>query len=372
MKNYNFPLGLAQGEYFCNRVSETEKLVRNIESCTHTVLISPRRYGKTSLAYRAIKQSKLPYAKIDLYMSTSPKDIEKAIVKGVNSIISQITGVSEKILQGIKGYVKSLKPTLEAGSSGFKLILETKDNTNPPETICEALQILDQILTKKSERCVLLIDEFQEVKRVASNSGIEGAIRHIAQETKHFSIIFSGSKRNLLKSIFNDRNKPLYRLCDEIVLQRIEEKDYHGFVQKFSKEKWGAPLHPDIFQRIMDLTERHSYYFNALLRLVFESNTLPTLTLVDNLWEDLAERKRNDLLSETSSLTMTQRKLLIAISHGRNQTMTGKDFLNEEKLASASVVKGLEYLCEEDFIEKIDGKYELIDPLLKMVIKKLS
>lgn len=99
---------------------------------------------------------------------------------------------------------------------------------------------------------MLLIDEFQEVERVAKNQGIEGAMRYVAQETESFAIIFSGSKRSLLKSMFHDRNKPLYRLCDEIVLDRIGENDYFDFVNKFAKKKWRQPIPPETFHYIID------------------------------------------------------------------------------------------------------------------------
>ena len=170
MISYQFPLGIASNEYFCNRVSETAHLIRNIQSCTHTVLISPRRYGKTSLAYRAIGQCGLPYVKIDLYMATDHKDIERAIIKGVNAVIAQVTGVTDKILNSIKSYVKIIKPTLEMSSNGIKLVLEPSAFATATENICEALQILDTILQKKAQKAVLLIDEFQEVERVANGA----------------------------------------------------------------------------------------------------------------------------------------------------------------------------------------------------------
>lgn len=371
MALYQFPLGIAKNEYFCNRVSETAQLIRNIQSRTHTVIISPRRYGKTSLAYRAVHECGLPYVKIDLYMATEHKDIERAIIKGVNAIISQVTGVTDKILNSIKSYMKAIKPTLEMGSDGIKLVLESSAIATPTENICEALQILNVILEKKEQKAVLLIDEFQEVERVAKNHGIEGAIRHIAQETQNFALIFSGSKRNLLKSMFNDRNKPLYRLCDEIVLERISENDYFDFVNRFAKKKWQQPLSPKIFHYIIECTERHPYYFNALLRAIFLLDTLPDQKDIVQLWLRLAEKKRNDLFHETDALGITQKKLLIAIANGFNQELTSKNFLNEYKLASSSVIRGLEELIEDDYIEKREDYYQLVDPLLKTVIKHL-
>lgn len=366
---YNFPLGIASDEYFCNRVEETNLLIRNIQSHTHTVILSPRRYGKTSLAYRAIQKCGFPYAKVDLYMATDHQAIQYAIIKGVNTIIGQVTGVTDKILSSIKHYVKSIKPTLAMSSDGIKLLLEPAAHANSTESICEALQILNAILERKGQKAVLLIDEFQEVERVAKNQGIEGAIRHVAQETQNFSVVFSGSKRHLIKSMFNDRNKPLYRLCDEIVLDRISNADYKIFLGPFSKKKWGEGMSSDVLEEIMITTERHPYYVNALLRQVFTLDKPLSQADVLAQWNHLAERKKQDLFHETDHFSITQRKLLIAIANGIDKELTSKTFLNENHLASATVVKNIRELLAEDFIEKISGCYSLVDPLLKTVIK---
>lgn len=305
-------------------------------------------------------------------MARDHKDIERAIIKGINGIISQVTGLTDKVLGSIASYIKSIKPILEVGTDGMKLVLQPSEFQNVPENICEALQILNAILEKKNQKAVLLIDEFQEVERVASNSGIEGAIRHVAQETEHFSLIFSGSKRNLLKSMFNDRNKPLYRLCDELVLERIGEEDYKNFVNNFSKKKWRKFFGDDSLQAMVECTERHPYYFNSLLRAVFLETEFPSPDKIRQLWRELSERKRNDLLSETKDLTGTHRKLLVAISNGRNQKLTSQEFLSEVKIPGSSVLRGIEDLMNEDFIEKTGGRYEIVDPLLKTVLLQMG
>ncbi len=305
-------------------------------------------------------------------MSRDQKDIERAIIKGINGIISQVTGVTEKILKGISGYIKSIKPVLEVSTDGMKLVLQASEFQSSPENICEALQILNAILEKKNQKAVLLIDEFQEVERVAHNSGIEGAIRHVAQETEHFSFIFSGSKRNLLKSMFNDRNKPLYRLCDEIILERIGEEDYHKFVDKFSKKKWRKSFGEENFQAIVECTERHPYYFNSLLRSVFLQKEFPNQQGIKDLWRILSERKHNDLLSETKDLTGAHRKLLVAIANGKNQKFTSQEFLGEIKVAGSTVTRAIDELVEEDFIEKVADRYQIVDPLLKTILLKIG
>jgi uncharacterized protein len=372
MTQYSFPLGIAKDAYFCNRTEETKALISNIDNCVHTVLVAPRRYGKTSLAYRAISHAKKPYAKVDLYMATSHKDIERSIIKGVNTLIGQVSGVTQKLLESLKDYIKSLRPVLQATEDGFKVSLEPGEKSGTPENICEALHLLDQILSKKKKKAVLLIDEFQEVMRVADHQGIEGAIRHVAQETQSLTLIFSGSRRHLLKSMFNDRNKPLYRLCDEITLERISKSCYTSFINRFAKAKWQKPLSANSIDQLVMCTQRHPYYMNALLKSLFALKAAPSAAKVAKLWQELVQKKRSDLLAETKCLKVVHKKLIVAIANGINTELTGRCFLAQSELSSASVVRGLEYLVSEDFIEKKGATYLIVDPLLETVIKSLQ
>lgn len=371
-KAISFPLGIAKGKYFCNRVTETKHLKRNIDNCTHTVLISPRRYGKTSLAYKALQEVKLPNARIDLYMTTSAADIEKAIIAGVDNILSQISNNAEILLGLVKDFIKLLRPSFEAGTQGLKIKLESSPRTTSAANICEALQILDGVLKKKAMKAVLLIDEFQEVQLVAPDQGIEGAIRHVAQETDNFILIFSGSHRHLLRSMFNQKNKPLYRLCDEIQLDRISEKDYIPFLKKFSVSQWGKSLNEKVLTYILNQSECHPYYFNAICEKLFMQEQSPTLIDAQAVWNNLLIAKKKDILAETKELNITHKKILVAIAHGINKELTGQQFLSQAELPGSSVIRALDYLEENDFIEKKQDQYYIIDPLLKGIINQLT
>lgn len=228
-------------------------------------------------------------------MSTNEVDVQRAIIKGVNELISQISDNTEKLLSSLKGYINALKPTLEANKSGFKLILTPSPDSPTPENICEALQILDRILLKKKLTAVLLMDEFQEIERVAKDKGIEGAIRHVAQETQAFS----------------------------------------------------------------------------MLRQLFLKKQPPSANKMRMEWQNLVERHRNDLLSETRGLNIIHKKILVAIANGINTELTGKKFLSMSQLSSASATRAIDHLVAEDFIEK-DKNYRIVNPMLEQVIQQLT
>jgi hypothetical protein len=105
-----FPLGKAYGHAFCNRTEETKVLIGNIENGKHTFLVAPRRYGKSSLCERAFEKIHMPWAVIDFHLSLREKDAERAILKGVATLINESVGSVEKIMRFIKQQAKRLQP----------------------------------------------------------------------------------------------------------------------------------------------------------------------------------------------------------------------------------------------------------------------
>ena len=101
MSNDIFPSKLALGEQFCNRVDERQLLKSNIKKCRPTVLISPRRYGKSSLVHQVVSELNLPYASVDLFLAHNDLAITKRILQGVSEIVSNILPPREKLLARI-------------------------------------------------------------------------------------------------------------------------------------------------------------------------------------------------------------------------------------------------------------------------------
>lgn len=93
-----FPLSVASGKAFCNRIDEAERLKLCIAQHRSVLLVSPRRYGKTSLALHGIKQSGLPYAHIDFFSAVDDQDIEYAILRGIGKLISSLESAPQKAL----------------------------------------------------------------------------------------------------------------------------------------------------------------------------------------------------------------------------------------------------------------------------------
>jgi uncharacterized protein len=358
-----FPLGKAYGKAFCNRTTETEKLTTHIKSGKHTYLVAPRRYGKSSLCENAFSHSNIPHETVDFHLAVTEKDAEQLIIKGVIELIGKAIGTIEKLQNIIKKYVRNLKPKAILGADFMKLELSLDNNSNPAENIAEALFLLEKLLQERNRQAVFLFDEFQEIGALKKGRGIEGAIRHVAQETQNLSLIFSGSNPHMLETMFEDERRPLYKLCRKLVLDRIPKNHYKSHLNKAAKERWGNILPEETFEIIMLLTEQHPYYINYICdELWSEHEKIPSIKHVEKAWETVVEEERSDLLKDFFLLSENQRKILIYIANFGGENMHSHDVVKNTAIPSGSIQKTLVVLIEKNYIEKHGGKYRIIAP----------
>src|SRR5262245_57255095 len=113
-----FPVTIATGKAFCNRSEERKLLYQSIMHGRHTVLIAPRRYGKTSLINQVLLESKLPYCIIELTLATSIEDVANFIISNVSQLLYSILPRSAKVKQTILALFKRLNPELVLTAGG--------------------------------------------------------------------------------------------------------------------------------------------------------------------------------------------------------------------------------------------------------------
>lgn len=361
-----FPLGVAEGGAFCNRVTETKWLLGNIESVKHSLLISPRRYGKTSLAYRAVKESKLLNVQVDFSMATSDKKIATFIANSVANLIGQTVGPIDKAVHLIKKYVSQITPKLVIKAGVVSLELDVSPESDSAMYVVESLMLLEKLLAEKKKKAIMLLDEFQSVGIIAKGAGVEGAIRHVAQKTKYLTFIFSGSDRRLLKSMFDDEARPLYKLCKQLTLERIGYEDYKKHLNKAAMVAWGKEIEEDVIKYITDLVEFHPYYVNKLCDIIWtEYSRLPKASDIDRAWQILLTEEKSDVIKEISTLSIGQKKILSMIAQGVTSNLTSKLIAARIDMSSSSIFAAVRGLEEKDVIEEKNRQFHIINPVLK-------
>src|SRR3990167_6408558 len=365
-----FPLGLAEGKAFCNRVAERNILRTNIELNRNTIVMSPRRYGKSSLVIRALEELNFPYKRVDLFVTLDEATVAREIIDGVNNLINKVVNKPEQLVVFMKDILKNISTKWSIGMDGAAIELTRNTNHDDSLAIRDSLIILDRILEKKQRKAVFFIDEFQEIGIVANAKGIEGAIRSVAEKSKNLIFMFSGSNQHVLSTIFDDRSRPLYMLCDKIILERISETDYVNFIDKIALNKWGKKFSSGFYKELFNLTEYHPYYINLVCgRLYTECLSLPTSKNVSKIWEAYLLEEKSKTAIELSKLSLIQKKILILIAHGQSSNLTARETLQKISTTGASVIKALKSLIAKDYIfESKNSIYNIVDPLIRSSI----
>jgi len=379
MRDY-FPSKLAVGKTFCNRVEEQGVLRRNIELGRHTVLVSPRRYGKSSLVHKVVGDMKMPATYIDFFMAHDDKTIASRLLEGVGNLLSQLMPLTQKTLQLLEKYFSRLKLVMTVHGVEFSLAYQQRE-FDAVAQIHEGLKGLVSIAEKEKQKVVIFIDEFQDVINAEHASEIQGALRNIAQGQDWVVFVFSGSSRHLLLDIFDDRKKPFYMLCDKIELQRMSSAHYWPHIQKIAKEKWGQEISLESFATWVSLAELHPFYMNLLGHELCKKESLPSEADVINSWEECFNNERRRLVAELEYLTLNQQKVLKFLARNPVLEPMGQSALSDANLSSASMKICLKFLLERDLIFKVNfedaylslfklDQYRVLDPLLAFSLRQ--
>ena len=371
--NY-FPLGKAEGAAFCNRTDETAWLLANIEATQPSLLIAPRRFGKSSLANHALAASALPHLTLNFNTCTDEEDVDALIRQGIGQLLTTTMGSIDKLLHTAKNYLKSLTPKITVGPASIVLELSANQKTNAAQRVEESLRLLEKMLAQKKQAAVLLLDEFEIVGVIAKGHGVEAALRNAAQDNKHLILIFSGSHRRLLKTMFEDENRPLYKLCRKLPLTRIAPKHYIPHFNKAALQQWQEKLSPETIGAILEFSQRHPYYVNYLCGVLWAKHKQipPTVSDIEIAWQQVVAEEASDVHAELSLLSLGQKKLLKYIVHYPQAHFKGTLAIKDLGMALSSITTALTALQEKDIIEKDETGMQIINPVLKSILSTNS
>ncbi len=366
-----FPTGIVTGEAFCNRQKERDYLKRRSEQNAHVVLMSPRRYGKSSLIAQFTYDQDAPCISVDLLPATSGKYVKNAIVDAVAQLLDRIMPKPTASKQKIMSYFARMDPVIELSAFGQKLKLNPQEKT-PEETIMKLLMQLDEAAKFLEKRIIFVIDEFQQIATLEDSHSLEASIRHAVERSKYVFYIFSGSNRTLLEEMFKNKDRPLYHLCDEMKLGRISKEQYIPFIEKAAKKRWKKGLPNESIERMLYLTERHPYYLNRLCRMLWDAEAPPDADNIETTWLQYVEAQKIDWVSETiSQLTANQITVLVGLAQFSEKETMSKGFAGKLEMALSSIQRTMHSLLRKDFIYKDEDRYyQILNPVIKTILAR--
>jgi len=226
--------GYYSPEYFCDRETETAKIISALENDRNISLISPRRFGKTGLIHHVFhhisqKDKHAVCVYFDIYSTQNLNDFVKIFAE---SVLGKVEGGLEKTMKKFAVLFKSFRPVLSYDTLSGAPELSVKIE---PETASQSLQEIFTYLKQSGKRCYIAIDEFQQVSEY-QEKGTEALLRSHIQFLPHVKFIFSGSRQHLMSNIFLSAKRPFYQSTQVIPLGTVNMEPYFQFANSHFKK----------------------------------------------------------------------------------------------------------------------------------------
>ena len=375
-----FPLGVATGAAHCNRKAERRSLAHSIRGGEHTWLWGRRRMGKTSLVAQALADvargpQPVAAATLDLLVIHDAADFEARLRAAVEQLAAQLAAKDVQASRKLGRTLGAWRPEFTLGALGMRVKLA------PPQEavqgVADVLLALDRTAAAYRRRAVVVLDEFQQLgqlKPAAAQRSLEGAVRHAVERARHVSYLFAGSQRHLLAAMFEDAERPLYRLCRKMTLQRIAAEDYHAFIRRAARRRWQKGVDRAVVDDVLAVSTRHPYYVNALCGRLWRRDEPPTAGAVRSAWRQIVEEDKAIAAGQLVRLPGSQRALLRAIARtpGGVAHPASQAFLTPIRLPTSTGNRAKEALEEEDLIrQEQNGRWTLVDPVMASYLATL-
>jgi len=353
---------------FCNRVKEIDEIARHAQNKMNVVLFSPRRYGKTSLIKRVLDRlakKGVITIYVDMYGVTSQDDVAGRIARSIYENVSK----TKKLFDKVTGWLLSWRPLARVNSEpGMSWTLEHVAGKRESYLIEEVLETIEKMSKEAKGGCCVVFDEFQQIAELPNSMAIEGLMRSHIQKHGKIAYVFVGSRRTMLKDMFNEEKRPFYRSAINYELAPLPDGELTGYIMEAFK-KGGKVCPRQEAVKIVKLVQGYACYAQKIAYCVFERTELKVGP--DNIREGLRgffqdEKAYFEMM--LTQLSTQQVKLVTAIAKEPTKTPYSIDYIARHKLASLSAIQGgIKKLVSIDYIVKQEDRYyEVVDPLFKM------
>ena len=360
-----------EGEHFTDRDLETKRLQLNFEHGVNSILISPRRMGKTSLVKKVKRLTESPTLKIvymDIYKCRSEYDFYE---KYASAIIQETATKMERMVENAKEFLMGVTPKIVFSpdmSTDFTLSLGVNPQTASPE---EILDLPERIARKRHIQIVVCIDEFQQIGEMPDSLILQKTIRSVWQHHQHTSYCLFGSKQHLMSNLFYSRKMPFYQFGDMFFLKKIPMDKWVPFIiSRF--ETVGKTISESLAEKICTTVDNYSAYVQQLAWNV--------LAVTD---KDVDDQSFNDGLDATlaqvsplyvehmANLSSYQLNFIRAICAGYHGDFGKQEVTRQYNLGTRSNLAKLQKaLIEREIIEITESGIYLADPLFAIWFKR--
>jgi|WetSurSiteA1Bulk_404760.scaffolds.fasta_scaffold29964_1 uncharacterized protein len=361
MKTNPFKFGsVVDGPYFTDREDEIARISSYLNGENHLILISPRRYGKTSLIRKIVNESKRNYVFLDIQIVLSVEDFASQLLKRIYRIFP---------VQKLKSFIKSFRliPVVNINPVTGEPEISFKPGSRELTPLEDVLNLIEKLGTDK-KKIIVVLDEFQDIFRI--DKTLDRFLRSVMQNQRHINYIFMGSSESLIREIFEKKSSSFYRFGTLMTLDKIDKEKFTLFL----KEKFAeiTDKSKELSKEILGITDSHPYYTQQLASTVWELLVRFGFTpgIVETAANEIVKSHDNDYERLWNNFNRTDMTVLNGMSASSISPLSDEFSRVFGTGASSTVFSALQRLTNKGIILKEGSAYQIDDPFFKRWIVK--
>ena len=358
------------GEDFADRRAELAELGRELRDGQHLFLLSPRRYGKTSLILMLLERLRrqgILVAYVDVFRTTTAAQLMELMAQ---TVLRAAESQPERLLRLATDLLGRLRPQVGADSRG-KPTLSLDIGSSPRSALAlqeEGLALPEQLAIKRKRRLVLVFDEFQEIQRFPGTS-LEKAMRSHFQTHRHVSYLFAGSKESALRDMATRERSPFFKFGRLVPLDPIPIAEFAPYLEaRFRRGR--LRVSRETLDAVLAAADDVPY---NVQRLCHELWALRVGTTDRILEQDIGgaitrivEQDASHFSAIWDRLSLHQRQVLQAIAGRGGRNVFAAEFLASHRLGShSSVQTSLRMLLKNQVLFRANGEYRFTDAFFR-------
>lgn len=362
---------IARNENFTDREKETDRLVTSFDSLINTIIISPRRWGKSSLVEKAASiacanRRSLRICRIDLFSVRNEEQFYELLAMAV---LKSASSKWQESVDAAKRFLVRLVPKIVLNAditNEFSLNFDWKELRNDPG---EVLDLAEKVASEKGFRMVICIDEFQNIAGFDDPLFFQKRLRSHWQGHQNVSYCLYGSKRHMMLDVFTNPSMPFYKFGDMIFLEKIDTASWIGFIsERFSTTR--KIISEKQAEKIVSLADNHPYYVQQLSQQVWlRTENECHDVIVEQAHQSLVEQLSLLFATITETLSNSQISFLEAVVAGET-ALSSSDVIKKYRLNSSSnVTRSRKALIDKEILDNNAGTVSFQDPIYHFWLK---
>ena len=373
MKNAPFIFGKSSDPInFTDREEEIFHLETNFKSLINTAIISPRRWGKTSLVAHVAKKvaeenKKYRICMLDIFNVRNEAQFYEYFAK---EVLKAASSRWEEMADNAKAFLSHLLPKItfspdtqaeiSFGVEWEAIMKNPDDILNLPETIAK----------EKKINVIVCVDEFQSIGNFPDSAAFQRKLRSHWQHHHNVGYCLYGSKRTMLLDIFSNASMPFYRFGDIMFLQKISNEKWGAFIEKRFEET-GKKITLEQAMYLAELVDNHSYYVQQLAQQAWlRTKTSCSVTVIDESLQSIKNQLSLLFVGMIETLTSTQVNFLKAVIDGET-SFSSQETLRKYRLGSSANIKKIKNtLISREIIDITTQRVDILDPIFELWLKE--